>query len=91
MLHHQFLAVREGSGNDSHHIYNNNGTLFLHFMAHPTALTKQRIRISLRTKSLSEARQRRDAVFRGLKCGLSLTEACRLALDDGGTSLKEAA
>jgi hypothetical protein len=54
------LAIRLNPGNSDHHLWNNNGTWFVHYTIHPTPLTKQRIRASLGTKNLAEARLRRD-------------------------------
>jgi len=52
-----------GGANPNHHLWNNNGTWFLHYTEHPTPLTKQRVRRSLKTRSLDEARRRRDEFF----------------------------
>jgi hypothetical protein len=54
------LAIRLNPGNPDHHLWNNNGTWFVHYTIHPTPFTKQRIRASLGTKNLAEARLRRD-------------------------------
>ena len=45
------------------HLWNNNGTWFIHYVVHPTPFTKERIRRSLGTKSLAEARSRRDTIL----------------------------
>ncbi|MDD2706546.1 MAG: hypothetical protein PHV34_00940 [Verrucomicrobiae bacterium] len=60
------LAIRTQADNRDHHLWNNNGTWFVHYTVHPDPLTKQRIRHSLSTKSLAEARERRDSLFRRL-------------------------
>ena len=57
------LAIRTDQGNPNHHLWNNNGTWFIHYTVYPTPLTKQRIRKSLRTKSLEVARKRRDQLL----------------------------
>lgn len=57
------LSLRVNPANPNHHLWNNNGTWFIHYVVHPTPLTKDRIRRSLRTKSLAEARARRDAIL----------------------------
>ena len=59
------IAVRIGN-NPNHHLWNNNGTWFLHYTVYPTPFTKERIRRSLGTKDVEVARQRRDAFFRHL-------------------------
>ena len=57
------LSLRVNPGNPNHHLWNNNGTWFIHYVVHPTPFTKERIRRSLGTKSLAEARVRRDAIL----------------------------
>lgn len=59
-------AARRSNGNANHHLWNNNGTWFLHYTTYPTSFTKERVRRSLGTKDLAEARLRRDAFFSGL-------------------------
>ena len=51
--------------NPDHHIWNNNGTFWCHFTVHNPDYTKERVRVSLRTKDRNEARQRRDFIMRG--------------------------
>ena len=60
------LSVRVNPANPNHHLWNNNGTWFIHYVVHPTPFTKERIRRSLGTKSLEEARARRDEFLVGL-------------------------
>jgi hypothetical protein len=57
------LSLRTNPENPNHHLWNNNGTWFIHYVVHPTPITKERIRRSLGTKSLAEARAKRDAIF----------------------------
>lgn len=57
------LSVRVNPANPNHHLWNNNGTWFIHYVVHPTPYTKERIRRSLRTKDLEEARVRRDELL----------------------------
>jgi hypothetical protein len=57
------LRVRIRAENPNHHLWNNHGTWFLHYTVHPTPFTKERIRRSLATPSLTVARERRDAFF----------------------------
>ncbi|MBI2517929.1 MAG: hypothetical protein HYV95_13580 [Opitutae bacterium] len=56
-------SVRVRQANPNHHLWNNNGTWYLHYTVHPTPLTKSRVRVSLETKSLETARAKRDAFF----------------------------
>jgi hypothetical protein len=60
-------AIRLNPGNPDHHLWNNNGTWFVHYTIHPTPFTKQRIRASLQTKNLAEARLRRDQLLFGAR------------------------
>ena len=57
------LSLRTNPENPNHHLWNNNGTWFIHYVVHPTPFTKERIRKSLGTKSLVEARAKRDAIL----------------------------
>jgi len=56
-------SVRLRPANLNHHLWNNNGTWYLHYTMHPTPLTKTRVRVSLETKSLENARRRRDEIL----------------------------
>ncbi len=59
-------GVRVDTKNPNHHLWNNHGTWFLHYTVHPTPFTKERVRRSLATKDVNEARQRRDQFFASL-------------------------
>lgn len=59
------LSIRTNPANLNHHLWNNNGTWFIHYVVHPTPLTKERVRKSLGTKDVTEARERRDAILAG--------------------------
>lgn len=59
-------SLRFRPDNPNHHLWNNNGTWFLHYTVYPTPFTKERIRRSLGTKDLDTARARRDAFFQHL-------------------------
>ncbi|MDP1580371.1 MAG: hypothetical protein Q8M02_08835 [Candidatus Didemnitutus sp.] len=56
-------SLRVRASNLNHHLWNNNGTWYVHYTVHPTPLTKSRIRASLETKSVEVARKRRDEVL----------------------------
>lgn len=60
------LALRIDKENLNHHLWNNNGTWWIHYTIYPTPVTAERIRQSLKTRILSDARKRRDDVFRKL-------------------------
>ncbi len=57
------LAIRPARGNPNHHLWNNNGTWFVHYTVHPDRIRAERRRESLQTRSLRIARQRRDSLF----------------------------
>ena len=56
-------AIRINRANADHHLWNNHGTFWVHYTVYPTPIQKQRVRASLRTKSLDEAREKRDSLF----------------------------
>jgi len=64
------LSIRLNFSNPDHHLWNNNGTVFIDFTVHPTANTKLRIRQSLHTDDMQIARIRRDEVFAQLMQGI---------------------
>ena len=68
------LALRIDDSNLNHHLWNNNGTWWIHYTIYPTSVTVERIRRSLKTKSLPEARSRRDEILNEL-----LNQAPKLA------------
>lgn len=57
------LSIRTNPENPNHHLWNNHGTWFIHYVVHPTPWTKERVRRSLGTRSLEEARRKRDELF----------------------------
>jgi hypothetical protein len=57
------LSIRTNPENPNHHLWNNHGTWFVHYVVHPTPWTKERVRRSLGTRSIEEARRRRDELF----------------------------
>ena len=54
------LALRINLRNQNHHLYNNNGTWWIHFHVHHPDYTKSRVRESLGTNCLHVARELRD-------------------------------
>jgi hypothetical protein len=60
------LAIRVRQENPNHHLWDNNGTWFLHYTVHKSNFTKARVRQSLRTKSPATARRLRDRLLRTL-------------------------
>ncbi len=61
------LVIRTGGGNANHHLWNNNGTWWIVYTIYPNAVQKERVRASLKTKSVNEARARRKAIFNALE------------------------
>ena len=54
------LSIRVSEDNRLHHLWNNNGTWWLHYTEHLADFTKRRVRRSLRTHDLELAIRRRD-------------------------------
>jgi hypothetical protein len=57
------LSIRTNPANPNHHLWNNHGTWFVHYVIHPTPPTKERVRRSLGTKDVEEARRLRDQIL----------------------------
>ena len=53
--------------NLNHHLWNNNGTWFIHYTIYPTVFTKERHRASLGTHDVETARAARDVILEGLE------------------------
>ena len=63
------LAIRVDVSNLNHHLWNNNGTWWLHYTVYPTPVTSDRRRRSLRTQNIKQARLIRDKIFNALAAG----------------------
>jgi hypothetical protein len=61
------LATRRTDTNPNHHLWNNNGTWWLHFTLHSDTGTKKRHRISLKTADLEAARRKRDRILAAIE------------------------
>ena len=61
----QNLSIRLNSDNPNHHLWNNHGTWWLHYTLHLPDHTKKRIRKSLHTQDVEEARRLRDKFLAG--------------------------
>ncbi|MFT5125235.1 MAG: hypothetical protein ACI97B_003879 [Verrucomicrobiales bacterium] len=59
-------SVRVNAGNLNHHLWNNHGDWWCHYTVHLPDYSVERIRLSLKTADLAEARARRDRLFAGL-------------------------
>jgi len=60
---HEKLALRINDSNLNHHLWNNNGTWWVHYTVYPTPVTAERRRKSLKTKNIIVARLRRDKIL----------------------------
>lgn len=58
------ISSRHGL-NPDHNLWNNHGTWWAHFTVHHPNYTKERVRVSLGTKDIMEARRRRDLIMSG--------------------------
>ncbi|MEM6915838.1 MAG: hypothetical protein AAF491_04655 [Verrucomicrobiota bacterium] len=58
------LAARVNGDNPNHHLWNNRGTWWCHYTIHRPDYTSERIRVSLKTRELERARQRRDEILK---------------------------
>jgi hypothetical protein len=61
------LVTRRTDANPNHHLWNNNGTWWLHFTLHSDTGTKKRHRISLKTPDLESARRHRNGILDDLQ------------------------
>ncbi len=61
------LSLRIDRSNQNHHLWNNNGTWWIVYTIYPNVVQKERVRASLKTKSVNEARARREATFDALE------------------------
>ena len=57
------LSVRVNRKNANHHLWNNNGKWWCHLTVHHPDYTTERRRLSLNTRDLHVAKQRRDKLF----------------------------
>jgi hypothetical protein len=57
------LSLRVNQENRLHHLWNNNGTWWIHYTLHFADYTAKRIRQSLKTSELEEAIRRRDEII----------------------------
>ena len=61
------LSIRTDNRNPNHHLWNNNGTWYLHYTVLTSPVTAERIRRSLKTADLEEARIKRDTYLKGAR------------------------
>jgi hypothetical protein len=58
------LALRVNQDNPNHHLWNNRGVWWCHLTVHKPDATAERLRFSLKTRDVEQARERRDRIFR---------------------------
>lgn len=58
------LALRVNHENPNHHLWNNRGVWWCHLTVHKPDATAERLRFSLKTRDVEQARERRDRIFR---------------------------
>ncbi len=51
------------AANPNHHLWLNNGIWFCHYTHYPTEHTKERVRVTLKTTDIVQARVSRDALL----------------------------
>ena len=61
------LSIRVDEKNPFHHLWNNNGTWWLHLTMHGHDSTKKRIRKSLKTHDPVKAQAIRDYIFKSVE------------------------
>lgn len=57
------LALRVNGDNPNHHLWNNRGVWWCHLTVHKSDATAERLRFSLKTRDVDQARHRRDKIF----------------------------
>ena len=68
--------------NPDHNIWSNNGTYWCDYTIYDTPRTKKRIRVSLHTKSIEDARRKRDKLMREAAAGNTLARSRGQAMPD---------
>ena len=61
------LSIRTNQSNPTHHLYRNGNLWWVHFYVNHSGFKTRRVRLSLRTDSLSEAITRRDKLFEDIR------------------------
>ena len=61
------LSIRTNHNNPTHHLYRNGNLWWVHFFVNHSGFKTRRVRLSLGTKSLSEAITRRDKLFEDIR------------------------
>jgi hypothetical protein len=56
-------SVRRNKAGANHHLWNNNGTWWLHLTFHLPGFVKHRLRTSLKTRDVLHARRLRDSLL----------------------------
>lgn len=65
------ISLRQKARDANHHLWNNNGTWWLHCIIHMPDFTKWRLRRNLRTSDVQTARLLRDRIVMGNPANLT--------------------
>ena len=63
MARHETLSIRVDGSNPLHHLWNNHGVWWIHYTILINGVRQRRMRLSLRTRDVEVARERRDRLF----------------------------
>jgi hypothetical protein len=66
ILKNRTASIRITEANPDHHLYDNNGTWYVHYTQYVQRVIQERVRRSLKTKCLETARSRRDQILNSL-------------------------
>ncbi|MGK0481496.1 MAG: hypothetical protein ACJAQ3_001473 [Planctomycetota bacterium] len=68
------LAIRIDGSNLDHHLWNNHGTWWIHYTVLVDGAWQRRVRRSLATRSVVEARELRDRTFAELRANRDVVD-----------------
>lgn len=69
MARQETLSIRVAGSNPLHHLWNNHGVWWIHYTILINGVRQRRMRYSLRTRDLTEAKEKRDRIFDSLGAG----------------------
>ncbi|MDA7938786.1 hypothetical protein N9B71_06940, partial [Pirellulales bacterium] len=84
------LSIRTNQSNPTHHLYRNGNLWWVHFYVNHSGFKTRRVRLSLRTDSLSEAITRRDRLFEDIRQNGHLIPERKATLSSPGPQLAAA-
>lgn len=71
------LSTRQKLSGENHHLWNNNGTWWFHGTRVLSDGSRRRVRCTLKTQNLTNARKRRDKILVLGSCGQPLAAAAQ--------------